>query len=263
MRNLHDVFVITPSGSLFAPNSVEIQMNPDDLVSLCDQIELAVVIASVTTAYEEQVVRYGARFATPEPPEAYVVADESIPRGRYRLRQGHPATAAAQREMPDASHYEMPDASGYMSPAPEFAYAGPQYADGDSDGWVWREHDPALTTVDARPAVDIDTATVLEKTVAPAPVLRLVTGNSVAETRMTGARAGRGSVELVLPNVPTISREHARFAFSEGRWWVTNLGINGLTVNGEPVETEHPLSDGDAIRWGSRPDAPLSRVEIG
>ena len=261
MRNLHDVFVITPSGSLFAPNSVEIQMNPDDLVSLCDQIELAVVIASVTTAYEEQVVRYGARFATPEPPEAYVVADQSIPRGRYRLRQGHPATAAAQREMPDAGHYEMHDVSGYMSSAPEFAYAGPQQADGD--GWVWREHDPTLTTVDARPGVDFDTATVLETTVTPAPVLRLVTGNSVAETRMTGARAGRGSVELVLPNVPTVSREHARFAFSEGRWWVTNLGINGLTVNGEAAETEHPLSDGDAIRWGSRSDALLSRVEIG
>jgi FHA domain len=263
MRHLHDVFVITPSGSLFAPNSVEIQMNPEDLVSLCDQMELAVVIASVTEVYEEQVVRYGARFATPERAEVYVVADEWVPRGRYRLRQGHPATAAAQREMPDASHYEMPDVSHYMSPAPEFAYAGPQSADGGSDEWVWREHDPALTMVDARPAADNGTTTVLEKTFTPVPVLRLITGDSVAETRMTGARAGRGSVELALPNVPTISREHARFAFSEGRWCVTNLGINGLTVNGAPAETEHPLSDGDAIRWGSRPDALLSRVEIG
>jgi len=153
MSHLHDVFVITPSGSLFAPASVEIQMNPEDLVSLCDRIELSVVIASVTEAYADQVVRYGARFATSERAEAYVVADERIPRGRYRLRQGHPATSAAQREMPDANHYEMSDASDYMGPAPEFAYAGPQYADGDSDGWVWREHDPALTTVDARTVV--------------------------------------------------------------------------------------------------------------
>jgi len=89
IRHLHDMFVITPSGSLFAPNSVEIQMNPEDLVSLCDQMELAVVIASVTEVYEEQVVRYGARFATPERAEVYVVADEWVPRGRYRLRQGH------------------------------------------------------------------------------------------------------------------------------------------------------------------------------
>jgi len=256
MSHLHDVFVITPSGSLFAPASVEIQMNPEDLVSLCDRIELSVVIASVTEAYADQVVRYGARFATSKPAEAYVVADERIPQGRYRLRQGRPAAAAAQHEMPDASYY--------MSPEPEFAYAAPRYADDGSDGWVWREHEPALTTVDARAVVDDGPLTVLEKTTAPpVPVLRLVTGDSVAQTQLTGARAGRGSVELVLPNVPTISREHARFEFSEGRWWVTNLGINGLAVNGAPVDTEHPLSDGDVIRWGSRPDALVSRVEIG
>jgi hypothetical protein len=256
MSHLHDVFVITPSGSLFAPASVEIQMNPEDLVSLCDRIELSVVIASATEAYADQVVRYGARFATAKQAEAYVVADERIPQGRYRLRQGHQAAAAAQCEMPDASHY--------MSPEPEFAYAVPRYADDGSDGWVWRERDPALTTVDARTVVNDSPVTELEQTTAPSvPVLRLVTGDSVAQTQMTGARAGRGSVELALPNVPTISREHARFEFSEGRWWVTNLGINGLAVNGAPVETEHPLSDGDAIRWGSRPDALVSRVEIG
>ena len=258
MSHLHDVFVITPSGSLFAPTSVEIQMNPDALVSLCDRIELSVVIASVTEAYADQVVRYGARFATSKPAEAYVVADERIPQGRYRLRQGHPATAAAQHEMPDASYY--------VSPEPEFAYTVPRYADDGSDGWVWRERDPdpALTTVDARTAVNDSPVTVLEQTATPSvPVLRLVTGDSVAQTQMTGARAGRGSVELALPNVPTISREHARFEFSEGRWWVTNLGMNGLAVNGAAVETEHPLSDGDAIRWGSRADAPVSRVEIG
>ena len=168
---------------------------------------------------------------------------------------GYPATAAAQREMPDASYY--------MNPAPEFAYAAPQYSDADSDGWVRREPDPAITTVDARTVVDAGTATVMEKTFIPVPVLRLVTDGSVAQTRMTGARAGRGSVELVLPNVPTISREHASFSFSEGHWYVTNLGINGLTVNDAPAVTEHPLSDGDTIRWGSRPDALVSRVEIG
>lgn len=44
---------------------------------------------------------------------------------------------------------------------------------------------------------------------------------------------------------------------------MTNLGMNGLTVNGTPAETEQPLIDGDTIRWGSRPDAVTSRVEIG
>ena len=95
------------------------------------------------------------------------------------------------------------------------------------------------------------------------PVLRLVTGSSVTETSMSGARAGRGPVELVLPDVPTVSRQHARFTFSAGRWWVTNQGMNGLSLNGVPVSGQQPLSDGDSIRWGTGPHAPLSRIEIG
>jgi hypothetical protein len=233
VSHLPDMFVITPSGSRFAPTCVEVQLNPEDLASLCDRIELSVVNASVTEAYEDQVSRHGARFATSERVEAYVVGDERIPPGRYRLRHGDPATAA----------------------------------DADSGEWAWhepREPDPAITAFDGRTVLDVGMATVMEKTFTTVPVLRLVTGRVVAQTQMTGARAGRGgSVELVLPNVPTISREHARFAFSGGHWCVTNLGRNGITVNGAPVATEHPLSDGDTIRWGSRPDAVVSRVEIG
>jgi FHA domain len=245
MNHLPDVFVVAPSGALFAPNVVEIQLNPEDLASLCDRIELNVVTASVTEFYEEQIVKYRARFATPERAEVYLLADEWVPRGRYRIRQGHPATAAAQRE---------------------FAYAVPRYSDANAGvgEWDWSEPGPDLTIVDAQPVTDRGTDTVLEKTtVSPVPVLRLITGDLVAQTRMTGAEAGRGSVDLILPNVSTISRKHARFAFSDGRWRVTNLGMNGLTVNGTPAETEQPLSDGDTIRWGSRPDAVASRVEIG
>jgi hypothetical protein len=230
MAHLHDVFVISPSGSLFAPNSVEIQMNPEDLVSLCERMELSIVTASVAEVYEEQVVRYGACFATRERVEVEVIADEWIPRGRYRLRQGRPVQ---------------------------------RYAASGSDGWAWREPGPTLTAVDARGVAAPGPVTVMEKTSTFVPVLRLVTGDSQAQTRMPGARAGRGSVELVLPDVPTISREHARFAFSAGRWRVTNLGINGLTVNGAPAAAEHPLSDGDTIGWGTRSDALVSLVSIG
>jgi pSer/pThr/pTyr-binding forkhead associated (FHA) protein len=106
-------------------------------------------------------------------------------------------------------------------------------------------------------------ATVMEQIRPAVPVLRLVTGSSVAETQVSGARAGRGTVELALPDVPTVSRVHAVFTFDDGRWWVTNQGVNGLSVNGVRVAGEHPLSDGDSIRWGTAPDAPMSRVEIG
>ena len=104
--------------------------------------------------------------------------------------------------------------------------------------------------------------TVMEVTLNLVPVLRLVTGDSVTETQTSGARAGRGTVELELPEVPTVSRQHARFTFSDGQWRVANLSMNGLTINGSPVMGERTLDDGDSIRWGSRPDSLLSLVEI-
>ena len=70
--------------------------------------------------------------------------------------------------------------------------------------------------------------TMVEQNLPAVPVLRLVTGSSAAETQVSGARAGRGSVELVLPDMPTVSREHATFTFSDGRWWITNQGRTGL-----------------------------------
>src|ERR1700747_681892 len=63
MRHLSDVFVVTPSGALLAPNLVELQLHPDDLDSLCERMELGVVSASVTEVYQEQVAKYGARLA--------------------------------------------------------------------------------------------------------------------------------------------------------------------------------------------------------
>ena len=106
--------------------------------------------------------------------------------------------------------------------------------------------------------------TVLERNQRAAPPLRLITGGAVAETTVSGARAGRGhAVELGLPEVPTVSREHAKFTYSDGQWYVTNLGMNGITLNGRAVTGEHAVSTGDSIRWGTRPDALLSEVQIG
>ena len=245
MRHLPDVFVVTPGGSLLAPNVVELQLNPDDLHSLCERMELSVISASLTEVYEEQVAAYGARFAGPGRAHVYVIAGSVSP-GRYRLRQGEPVGADAQPAMPGFQ---------YAGAAPGLEYAAPPLAYPEPRTQVWHGHDPDLTV---RGMV-----TMMEPNLPAVPALRLVTGSSVAETQLSGARAGRGSVELVLPDVPTVSREHARFTFSDGRWWITNQGMNGLTLNGAPVAGEQPLSDGDAIRWGTRPDALLSRVEIG
>ncbi|MBV9093378.1 MAG: FHA domain-containing protein [Streptosporangiaceae bacterium] len=242
MRHLADVFLVTPSGALLAPNLVELQLNPDDLDSLCERMELGVISASMTEVYEEQVTAYGARLAGAGRAEVHVIAAGSVPPGRYRLLQGDPVSIDAH-----PAHY--------ANAAPAWAYSAPQHGYADSGRRAWGKPDPDLT-------VGGGMVTIMEPGPAPVPALRLVTGSSVAETQMSGAVAGRGSVELVLPDVLTVSREHATFTFSDGRWRITNHGRNGLTLNGAPVAGEQPLNDGDTIRWGTRPDALLSYVEI-
>jgi hypothetical protein len=289
IRHLPEVFIVTPSGSLFAPDFVELRMNPDDLASLCEQMEFDVLGTSVTEVYEDQVAKRGARFAGSGQPEVYIVADDSLPQGRYRLQRGLPesaryspdpwdapgrgyAQAAADPGYADPGYaqaasgpgYAQPAAGpGYVQPTSELGYARPAPGHGYGQPVGVRPSDrtrfdvsPGRTIMDGLP-------TVMEQIRPVVPVLRLVTGTSVAETSRSGARAGRGPVELVLPDLPTVSREHARFTFTDGRWWVTNQGMNGLFVNGVQVSGEAPVSDGDSIRWGTKPDALQSRVEIG
>jgi hypothetical protein len=262
LRHLSDVFVITPSGSLLAPDVIELRMNPADLRSLSERMDLNLIAESVAEVYQDQVAAHGARFAGHYQAEVGVIADPSVPAGRYRLRQGQPVPGAAVES---------------MQPDPRLAYAGARSAGADSravygtphlvpdppypgfaghDGHTSAQPEPGTSTV-------AGLATVVELQRSPVPALRLVTGDSIAETRVSGARAGRGPVELQLPEMPTVSREHARFTYSDGQWWIANLGLNGLTVNGTALAGQQPLRDGDSIRWGMRSDALLSRVEIG
>jgi hypothetical protein len=257
MRHLPDVFVVTPSGSLLAPDVVELQLNPDDLASLCERMELDVISSSLTEVYEERVAEYQARLARPGRTQVYVTASGSVPPGRYRLRQGDPVRAGTR-----------PDLIDVQSAHPEFAYAAPQHAYAGPISPVWQDPGSGSSSGSGAgsglgPTVAAGLTTIMAAGLAPVPLLRLVTGSSVAETRTSGARAGRGPVELILPDVPTVSREHARFTFSDGRWWISNQGRNGLILNGSPVTGEQPVGDGDSIRWGTNPDAPQSRLEIG
>jgi hypothetical protein len=279
LRHLSEVFVITPSGSLLAPSLVELRLNPDDLHSLSERMDLGLIAASAAEVYEDQVAAHGARFAGHGPADVRVIADPSVPAGRYDLRQGQPVDANPEPGFqlahpgPEFTYrgpqpaYAAPQPahagpqSGYAGP--EAVYAGPRAAQegpyrgfAGHDGATHGQPEPDQTAVTGMP-------TVMEPSRSLVPVLRLVTGGSVAETRMSGARAGRGAVELGLPEVPTVSREHARFTFSDGQWWIANLGMNGLTLNGTLLVGEHPLSTGDSIRWGTRPDALMSTVEIG
>lgn len=254
-RHLDDVFIITPSGKAIAPVTVEVRLNPDDLAELCQRMDIGSISLSMTEAYEQAIARREARMAHQGRPDVYVIADDSVASGRFRLGQGQPADrfdAFSQQEIrvPQDAYasqviFDAQDAARAPQPAPD---------------WSWSE---GLTRAEPQAAaVGRDLPTVMERTFAPVPVLRLVTGNAVTETTTSGHRAGRGNVELVLPDVPTISREHARFTYSDGKWWISNMGLNGIMLNGAMVNEERPLSHGDTIRWGTRPDAVESQVEI-
>jgi hypothetical protein len=263
LRHLPEVFVVTPSGSLLAPDHVELRMNPDDLRSLGEHMEIGVAAQSAAEVYVDQVTAHGARPAGPGPAEVRIIPDDDVPPGRYRLRQGQPVNVGALHSFqpgPQLAHAGAQAARAGAAPGPAVdvprpAPRPPQGGFVGHDGNTRAHPESGLSTVTGMP-------TVIELPHSPVPMLRLVTGGSVTETRVSGARAGRGHVELKLPAEPTVSREHARFTFSDGQWWIGNLGRNGMTVNGAALAGEQPLHDGDSIRWGMRPDALLSRVEI-
>jgi FHA domain len=257
LRHLPEVFVTTPSGALLAPDVVDLRMNPEDLAVLGERMEPSVVMQSAAEVYQEKVAEHGARLAQRVPPEVRIIADPSILPGRYRLRQGQPVNpyadgaAPAQVQAPAPAPAQQRQADPYPRPqlVPDYHQA--------NDGYTQAQAGPHGATVSGLP-------TVLEANHHAAPPLRLITGGKVAETTVSGARAGRGhSVELGLPEVPTVSREHAKFTYDGGQWYVTNLGMNGITLNGRPVTGDQPVSTGDSIRWGTRPDALQSEVQIG
>jgi hypothetical protein len=303
LRHLSEAFLVTPSGSLLAPNMVELRMNPGDLASLTEFMEITLVDASAMEAYEGEIAAHGATLATPGPVQVSVSADESVPPGRYRLKQGRPLSPPAEPwpavpvpapvlaqpvpvpaqpalAQPALAHPVLASpvlASPVLAgPAPVLSPPRPAPAIPADPAWAgtdWPEPPwPASWGQPGAPAPaagGVTTATIAAEPVTMAapsaiPVLRLVTGDQVCQTRTSGARAGRGAhADLVLPEELTVSRVHAQFTYREGWWRVTSLGRNGIALGGLPVTGEHVLHDGDSIGWGTHPGALTSRVEIG
>ena len=298
MGHLSEVFIVTPQGSLLAPNAVELRMNPADIESLAELIDLSLVNASAAEAYAAEVAACSARVVSNVPLEVCVVADPVVPPGRYRLRQ----RAAGAMGLPDTATGADPARAAYPAGAypagaypagaypaglpgahPAGAYpaggagaypvdaAGPYPVDAEaypvdaaylvSAGVGPFRDGRTKSEVAVAPAVMPGAVTVAES--ALAPLLRLITNGAVAETRVSGARAGRDpAVELPLPADPTVSRVHATFACAGGEWRITALGRNGVLLNGAPVNGEQVIRDGDAIRWGRQAGAPVSTVVV-
>lgn len=281
MGHLSEVFIVTPQGSLLAPNAVELRMNPADIESLAELIDLSLVNASAAEAYAAEVAACSARVVSNVPLEVCVVADPVVPPGRYRLRQ----RAAGAMSLADTAtgagpaHAVYPAGVGahlagaYPAGVPGAHPAG-AYPAGAAGAYPvdaahpvsagvgpFRDGQTRSEVAVASPAVMTGAVTVAES--ALPPLLRLITNGAVAETRVSGARAGRDrAVELPLPGDPTVSRVHATFACAGGEWRITVLGRNGVLLNGAPVNGEHVVRDGDAIRWGRQAGAPVSTVVI-
>jgi hypothetical protein len=285
--HLSEVFIVTPQGSLLAPNAVELRMNPADIESLAELIDLSLVNASAAEAYAAEVAAHSARVVSNVPLEVGVVADAAVPPGRYRLRQRSSLAAMTL----DADPFTSADpvcaaypagASGPVSVAGPVGAHGPLGAPGPvsapapvSAPSLAEGAYPVMTAGvgpfrDGRTRSDLavaptfmtGAATVTEP--ALTPLLRLITNGAVAETRVSGARAGRGkAVELQLPGEPTVSRVHATFTCTGGEWRITVLGRNGVLLNGAPPTSEHVIRNGDSIRWGQQSSAPVSAVVIG
>ena len=264
LRHLAEVFVVTPSGALLAPNAIELRLSPRDYESLGERMDYGLVASSAAEVYAEQVAAHGAHFASYGPAEVHVLSDPAVPEGRYQLRQARPLGVAAP-PAPGPRAFQVPPSTAEPrafqvppstaeprafqvppSTAEPRAFQVPQPVPAAKPGWPF-SHDGATSaepvTATAAPP---GPPTVTEAARPAIPLLRLATGDDVVETQVSGARAGRGAgVELLLPDVPTVSREHARFTYSDGQWWIANLGLNGLTLNEIALAGEHPLRDGD------------------
>jgi hypothetical protein len=250
LRHMSEVFIITPNGSRLAPSSVELCMNPADVDSLANLIDLELVNASAAEAYAAEIAASGAQVRQDVPIEVSVVSDPAVPAGRYGLRQGRP--------------HALRVPAGFAGPAPASARAASSAAAAVTAHGGRGGPPPAeAATMAALTPGDATTSAATMCELAPNPLLRLVTGDLTAQTRVSGACAGRGpAAELMLPEDPTVSRVHAQFTCAEGEWRITGVGLNGVALNGTVLTDEQVVRDGDTIRWGRRPDSLSSRVQI-
>src|SRR6516162_10598404 len=94
LRHLPEVFIVAPSGSLLAPNALEVLMNPDDFTSLTEVMDQSLIDSWACEAYQTCIGEHAARLGGDGPVMVRVASDPDVQVGRYRLRQGRLAGAA-------------------------------------------------------------------------------------------------------------------------------------------------------------------------
>src|SRR5262249_48508468 len=219
-RHLPEGFITSPSRSLRGPNALEVLMNPDDFASLTEVMDQSLIDSWACEAYQSCIGEHAARLGGDGPVLVRVASDPDVLAGRYRLRQGRlvgaaPAESALPADAAQAVGVRYPagaaQAVGAGYPAGAVQAAGAVPAAG---GFGFRAAEAStfqasdgrtLPSGDGRPRIDgagaraLPTDLLTVGAVSSVPLLRLVAGGSAAETRVSGARAGRGTARKPAP----------------------------------------------------------------
>lgn len=89
----------------------------------------------------------------------------------------------------------------------------------------------------------------------PRAVLAILCGRGQWVERVVTNRVvqiGRGGFCDIPLNDPLVSEKHARVVYSNGSFWIEDLGSrNGTFVNGHRIDRKSVLRDGYLVRMGS------------
>ena len=93
-----------------------------------------------------------------------------------------------------------------------------------------------------------------EKVPSKPAQLEVLTGSKKGEQILLAAEntIGRDKGNLLFPDDRGISGEHARITYDRGSYFVSNVSLtNPVKVNGNAIEEEHELAEGDEILLGT------------
>ena len=119
-------------------------------------------------------------------------------------------------------------------PEPEPAAAAPERATSEPEPALFPPPEPAEIAVPAG-----------------ALVLTLATPAATFTVARTAATLGRGQENPIRLDDLSVSRRHARIAYRQGAYWLSDLGsMGGTWVDGTRLSAPHRLSDGQVIDIG-------------
>jgi hypothetical protein len=292
IRGLDQVLVPGQAGHTYAPTHIEIVFSRSDLAALWQRMESEFLEEVALTEYLGLVEQRDAALQNPHELSVTIIGESGVPDGAFLVRQRRPGSTGGAGTRPSRDGGTTPANAptsilgrGRRPVGPQAGPAqpgtvalpsglrdtprsGPRPAPlpgprlvpppGPRPGPL-SDPRPAHPS-GPRPSPSGDPAGRWREPSGP-PRLTLRTGSAETSTTASPATAGRAATsDLRLPNTDTISREHAVFTYEDGRWWVRNVGRNGLCVNNQPIGDRHPLADRDQLRWGTRADAPVSTV---